>query len=101
MLTMLAESAAFDVSAITPAVSAIGSLGFAIWFAFHTVTKTLPRQQKEHREQLKEIIDGHREEIKAVVTKCESVVDKVVVEMRSTRESFDQWRATYQAKLLS
>ena len=73
MLMNLAETAtALDVSAITPALSAIGSLGFAIWFAYYTTTVTLPNQQKEHRDAIKEL----------------------VAEMRSSRDAFDRWRMT-------
>ena len=80
---MIAEltSAALDVSNVTPALSAIGSLGFAIWFAYYTTTVTLPSQQKEHREQIRELSETHAATVKELVT-----------EMRSGRESFDRWR---------
>ena len=68
MLTILAEAVpGLDVSAITPALSAIGSLGFAIWFAYYTTTKTLPDQQKEHREQIRELTETHSATIKLPV----------------------------------
>ena len=80
----LAETAtALDVSAITPALSAIGSLGFAIWFAYYTTTVTLPNQQKEHRDAIKELADTHAGTIK-----------ELVAEMRSSRDAFDRWRMT-------
>ena len=81
MLTILAETAAMDVSAITPALSAIGSLGFAIWFAYYTTTKTLPDQQKEHRDAIKELTETHSNTIK-----------ELVAEMRAGRDAFDRWR---------
>ena len=81
MLTILAETAAMDVSAITPALSAIGSLGFAIWFAYYTTTKTLPDQQKEHRDAMKDMTETHA-----------STIKELVAEMRSGRESYDRWR---------
>jgi hypothetical protein len=83
---MLADTTAMDVSAITPALSAIGSLGFAIWFAYYTTTKTLPDQQKEHRDAIKELTETHAGTIK-----------EMMAEMRSGRESFERWRtATHQ-----
>jgi len=80
---ILAEAGGLDVSSVTPALSAIGSLGFAIWFAYHTTTVTLPNQQKEHREQIKELADTHSNTIKELVS-----------ELRAERESYDRWRMT-------
>lgn len=85
MSTILADASALDVSAMTPALSAIGSLGFAIWFAYYTTTKTLPDQQKEHREAIKELNETHANTIKELVT-----------ELRSSRESYDRWRGSPQ-----
>lgn len=83
-INILAEAAAanaFDVSSITQVISAIGSMGFAIWFAHHTTTVTLPKQQQEHREALRDQDKTHAETIKELVT-----------EMRASREAYDRWR---------
>ena len=80
MSLILAESA-IGLPDLTPVVSAIGSLGFAIWFAYYTTTTTLPNQQKEHRDQIRELSDSHANTIK-----------ELVAELRAGRESYDRWR---------
>ncbi len=76
-----AVSAGFDASAITPVVSAVGSLGFAIWFAWYTTVYTLPALQKEHRDE--------RAQAQAVFAQT---VKDLVEEMKSSREMFDRWK---------
>jgi hypothetical protein len=94
---MLADTTAMDVSAITPALSAIGSLGFAIWFAYYTTTKTLPEQQKEHRDAIKELTETHSGTIKELTETHAGTIKEMMAEMRSGRESFERWRtATHQ-----
>lgn len=79
-ITLLIAEATLPSDALS-IVSAVGSLGFAIWFAYHTTTVTLPRQQQEHRELLKELAETHAATIKELVS-----------EIRASRESFDRWK---------
>lgn len=79
MLSLLAE--AMTVADVMPAISSVGSLGFAIWFAYYTTTTTLPTQQKQHQEQLEKLTETHAETIK-----------EIIGELRQYRESFDRWR---------
>lgn len=86
ILLMLAEAAAppVDMASVTPFVASISSLGFAIWFAYYTVSVTLPNQQKEHREERSQI-------------RCELIetIDKLVSEMKNQREAFDRWKSEH------
>lgn len=78
MPLLLADSGIADAM---PALSAVGSLGFAIWFAWYTTTTTIPNQQKEHRETIDRLTVTHSETIK-----------ELVAEMRAQRDAFDKWR---------
>jgi hypothetical protein len=42
-LLILAAEAAADVSSYLPAVSTLGSLGFAVWYAYYTTTVAIPK----------------------------------------------------------
>lgn len=79
---LIADASVLMPSDALSVVSAIGSLGFAIWFAYHTTTVTLPRQQQENRELLKELAETHAATIKELVS-----------EIRANRESYDRWRS--------
>lgn len=84
MLTTLIADAASTTDIVTnvmPALSSIGSTGFAIWFAYYTTTTTLPTQQKEHREVVDKIVSTHAETIRELVT-----------ELKAGREAHDRWR---------
>lgn len=80
MLLTLAD-AGVNLTDAMPAVSAVGSLGFAIWFAWYTTTTAIPNQQKEHREAIDKLTTTHSDTIKEIVT-----------EMRLQREAYDKWR---------
>lgn len=80
MLLILAD-AGVSLTDAMPAISAVGSLGFAIWFAWYTTTTTIPNQQKEHREAIDRLTMTHSETIKEIVT-----------EMRSQRDAYEKWR---------
>lgn len=82
-MSLILAEAAIGLTDFTPVVSAIGSLGFAIWFAYYTTTTTLPNQQKEHRDQIRELSETHANTIK-----------ELVAELRAGRESYDRWRMT-------
>ena len=73
-----------DIASVTPVLSAIGSLGFAIWFAWHTVTVTLPVMQKEHRE-----------ERAAVRGELLEMLNRLVDEMKQNREAYDRWKSDH------
>ena len=82
MFTLLSDAGpAMSVADVMPAFSSVGSLGFAIWFAYYTTTTTLPKQQEQHQEQLERITQTHAATIK-----------ELVAELRLGREAYDRWR---------
>lgn len=78
----IASTAVFDTTAIMPSIASVGSLGFAIWFAYYTTTVTLPNQQKEHRDERTQAQAAFAQTIK-----------ELVEEMKSARDAFDRWKS--------
>lgn len=96
---LLIAEAGIDINGLAPAVSAILSIGFATWFAYYTTTTTIPTQQKEHREAIKELSTIHAEAIEKMVLELKEkresytqTIKEIVAEMKSERESYDRWR---------
>lgn len=82
MLILLSDAVPMMSAAdVMPAISSVGSLGFAIWFAYYTTTTTLPTQQKQHQEQLAKVTETHAQTIK-----------ELVAELRLGREAYERWR---------
>lgn len=46
------------------AASAATSVGFAIWYAYHTTTKTLPEMNAQHARTIETLVDAFRAEAK-------------------------------------
>lgn len=40
-------------------VGGFSSTGFAVWFAYYTTKHTIPRQQREHAETVRQITENH------------------------------------------
>lgn len=80
-MLLLAADAGFTVETLMPAISSVSSLGFAIWFAYHTVTVSMPKQQSEHREEMRDLTTTHAATIRDLVD-----------EMKQSRDAFDRWR---------
>ncbi len=85
MLFMIAEATTTAVESVMPAISSVSSLGFAIWFAWYTATHTIPKQQQEHREAIKELTTIHANTIRDLTD-----------ELKEQRESYDRWRTSHQ-----
>lgn len=101
-MLLLAAETAIGIADITPVVSAVGSLGFAIWFAYYTTTTTLPNQQKEHRDQIKELTESHAATIKDFVDELKDkreshaeTIKELVNELKATREAHERWRTSH------
>lgn len=87
MLLILAEAAA-DASNLLPAISAIGSLGFAVWYAYYTTTVAIPK-----------LLDAHAAERLAMQTRFDKaladeraefagVIHGLLAEMKEQRLQF-------------
>jgi ABC-type nickel/cobalt efflux system permease component RcnA len=48
-------------------LSGVASLGFAVWFAYHTTTKTLPEKDAKHEATVKAINDTHTDTVRKLV----------------------------------
>jgi hypothetical protein len=83
LFALLAEAGGLDVTSITPVVSALGSVGFAIWFGWYVITKTIPDQQKEHRDQITELTE-----------RFDGITKSLLEEMRANRDAYNSWRMT-------
>lgn len=44
-----ADATGLSIDGIAQLVSTLTSVGFAVWYAWHTTTVTLPQRDKEHR----------------------------------------------------
>lgn len=65
LLILAAEAAnVLDASTLAPTLSSICSVGFAVWHSWYMTTKTIPDQQKEHREHVKSLVEEFRQESK-------------------------------------
>ena len=74
-LLIIAADAGADATAWLPAVSAIGSLGFAVWYAYYTTTVAIPK-----------LLESHRVERTEMQARFDGIMDKLVTEMRQQRE---------------
>lgn len=73
----------FDGSSIMPALSMVGSLGFAVWYAWYTTTVSIPK-----------LLEGHRVERLEMQTRFDATVHELLDEMRQQRTEFAAWRST-------
>ena len=74
-------SIAMDPSAILPAVSTVGSLGFAVWYAWYTTTVSIPK-----------LLEAHRQERLEMQTRFDATVMQLLTEMKEQRSEFAAWR---------
>lgn len=69
-LTLLAQTAeplnASPSASFWNALGALSGSGFAIWFAYYTVTNTLPAQSKQFRETVEKIVSDFRAEVQDI-----------------------------------
>lgn len=53
-----------DSTAITQIVSQIGSIGFAVWYAWWTTTHTIPHMSEKHDMLVRKLVDDFRLDIR-------------------------------------
>lgn len=56
LLSASAEAVAFSAADIAPALSTVGSIGFAVWYAVHVTTKTIPDLLAAHKAERAELL---------------------------------------------
>lgn len=64
MLVILAEESANNTNFLMQVASGFASLGFAVWYAWHTTTKSIPKMQADHKETVERIVSQFRDESK-------------------------------------
>lgn len=82
ILLILAAEAAADVSGYLPAVSTLGSLGFAVWYAYYTTTVAIPK-----------LLEAHRAERLELQQRFDSALHELLAEMKEQRTQFAAWMA--------
>ena len=81
---VLAEAAvAFDPASIMPALSTLGSLGFAVWYAYYTTTVAVPK-----------LLESHRAERDQMQARFDATIHDLLVEMKQQRDQFEAWMRT-------
>lgn len=56
MLLIAEGNASFGVTDIAPAISSLGSIGFAVWYAWYTTTKSIPDLLASHKVERGELL---------------------------------------------
>lgn len=72
---------AFDPSTILPALSTVGSLGFAVWYAWYTTTVSIPK-----------LLEAHRQERLEMQVRFDATVHELLNELKEQRCAFAAWR---------
>lgn len=81
LFLMLAEgSAAFDPNSLAAPLSSLGSIGFAVWYAWYQTTVTIPNMLKEHRE-----------ERTLMQQRFDIATTAMLVEMQAQRRQYMSW----------
>lgn len=94
---ILAQSMTPD--GIASVLTSISSVGFAVWFAWHTVTKTLPEKDAEHRVAIAGLVqdlrikdERHEQAIRLLVadfkTSLKEVTDHCESELREIAANY-------------
>lgn len=77
MFGILADGTAAPID-IANIASTVGSIGFAVWYAWHTTTKTIPDMQ-----------DSHRKERSETQARYDALTQALLVELKAEREQYD------------
>ena len=82
LLILAAEAAAaiHDISEYLPAVSTLGSLGFAVWYAYYTTTVAIPK-----------LLEAHRTERLELQERFDAALHELLVELKEQRTQFATW----------
>lgn len=74
LLQLFAEGGGVDPSAVLPAVSTVGSLGFAVWYAWYTTTSVIPK-----------LLDAHRQERQEMEVRHDGQITKLLEDFKEQR----------------
>jgi hypothetical protein len=63
---------------ITQILQAIGSVGFAIWAAFHMISKTIPSLLKQHAEERTAMMARYEANMDKVLAHCKEELNALL-----------------------
>lgn len=75
--TLAEQSAAIDPSSILPALSTVGSFGFAVWYAWYTTTVSIPK-----------LLEAHRLERLEMQSRYDATIHDLLTDMKEQRTVF-------------
>lgn len=81
-LLNLAAETITDASGYLPAISTVGSLGFAVWYAYYTTTVAIPK-----------LLEAHRAERLEMQQRFDAALHELLAEMKDQRNQFAAWMA--------
>ena len=65
MMLLIAEATGINTDNLPSILSAIGSIGFAVWYGWYVTTKTIPKITDKHDERIATLVQDFREEKEA------------------------------------
>lgn len=86
LLTIAAD--AVDSGSILPMVSMIGSLGFAVWYAWYVTTVAIPKLMDNHRAEREEMQKRFDQLLLDLRTDFNNDLHAQLVEMKEQRQQF-------------
>lgn len=76
LLTLAAETAnQLDIAPMLPAISTIGSMGFAVWYAWYITTVAIPK-----------LLDSHKQERTEMQARFDAQIHDLLEDNRQWRE---------------
>jgi len=76
-----ASASLLDPGSLLPAVSAMGSLGFAVWYAYYTTTVVIPK-----------LLEAHRAERQEMQIRFDNRLQQLLTELKEQRLDFTSGR---------
>jgi len=89
-LLMLAADVT-DAGTILPAVSMVGSLGFAVWYAWYVTTVAIPKLMADHRAERENVQKRFDQNVIDLRSDFNSDLHALLVEMKEQRAQFTAW----------
>lgn len=80
LLFVLGEGGGFNPADLTAPLSALSSIGFAVWYSWYVTTVAMPKMLESHREERKAAADQHADS-----------VHELLMEMKEQRLQFTAW----------
>jgi hypothetical protein len=103
MLSILAETGV-DAAGLAAGASALLNTGATLWFFYYCHTVTLPEQQKQSRELMREKDVAHAAECDKLrdifadqLKEARLEREAIVNELRANREAFERWKNEHKA----